>query len=249
MLLGNVCYKKNRVPATLALFLITTLSGCVSSGLKETKPPVDAGSIMSLGVGMDHRVKPRRYEGSLWEDNGALSSLFKDYKASKVGDVVTVILDEYTTANNKAGTSTSRNSSVKAGIGGEFTNIGNLQPSYSGAVSGSFQPSFDGSGSTNRESSLKNLDGVTARVFKVLPDGNLVIAGSREITVNNETQCLTLAGLIQPRDIRYNMATQGYEVKSSRISDAKFVYSGEGVVAQRQSPGWLSNFLNVVWPF
>ena len=248
MLLGHVWYKNNRLPATLALFLITTFSGCVTTK-KEIKPPVDAGSLMSLGVGYDHRVKPRKYEGSLWEDDGALSSLFKDYKASKVGDVVTVILDESTTANNKANTNTSRDSSMKAAIGGEFSNIGNLQPSYSGAVSGSFQPSFKGSGSTNRESSLKNLDGVTARVFKVLPDGNLVIAGSREITVNNETQCLTLAGLIQPRDIRYNMATQGYEVKSSRISDAKFVYSGEGVVAQRQSPGWLSNFLNVVWPF
>ena len=248
MLLGHVCYKNNRLPVTLALFLIMTFSGCVTTK-KEIKPPVDAGSLMSLGVVSDHRVKPRKYEGSLWEDDGALSSLFKDYKASKVGDVVTVILDESTTANNKANTNTSRDSSVKASIGGEFSNIGNLQPSYSGAVSGSFQPSFKGSGSTNRESSLKNLDGVTARVFKVLPDGNLVIAGSREITVNNETQCLTLAGLIQPRDIRYNMATQGYEVKSSRISDAKFVYSGEGVVAQRQSPGWLSNFLNVVWPF
>ena len=248
MFLDNFGVNKSRVFTIFTLFLITTLSGCVS-GRKETKPTDGAVGLMSLGVEYDHRVKPRKYEGSLWEDNGALSSLFKDYKASKVGDVVTVILDEYTTANNKADTNTSRDSSVTAGIGGEFSNIGNLQPSYSGAVSGSFKPSFTGSGSTNRESRLKNLDGVTARVVKVLPDGNLVIAGSREITVNNETQCLTLAGLIQPRDIRYNMATQGYEVKSSRISDAKFVYSGEGIVAQRQNPGWLSNLLNVVWPF
>jgi len=236
------------VSTALLVFLITILSGCVS-GQKQTTPMVDTHSLMSLVVDYDQRVKERKYEGSLWEDNGALSSLFKDYKASKVGDVVTVILDEYTTANNKADTNTSRKSAVKAGVGGQFSNIGELQPSYSAAVSGSFEPSFTGSGYTNRESRLKNLDGVTARVIKVLPDGNLVIAGSREITVNNETQCLTLAGLIQPRDIRYNMATQGYEVKSSRISDAKFVYSGEGIVAQRQNPGWLSNFLNVVWPF
>ncbi|OQY45232.1 MAG: hypothetical protein B6240_09110 [Desulfobacteraceae bacterium 4572_87] len=158
---------------------------------------------MSLGVGYDHRVKPRKYEGSLWEDDGALSSLFKDYKASKVGDVVTVILDESTTANNKADTNTSRDSSVKAAIGGAFTNIGNLQPSYSGAVSGSFQPSFKGSGSTKRESSLKNLQGVTARVFKVLPDGNLVIAGSREITVNNET-AIRLKDLTDIKGVRKN---------------------------------------------
>ncbi len=232
----------------LLLFLGATLSGCVSTP-KETKQYSSLNSLMALGVDYEKAVKPRKYEGSLWEENGALSSLFKDYKASKVGDVVTVILDEYTTANNKADTNTSRDSAMKAGFTGEFTNIGNLQPSYSGAVTGSFQPTFKGSGSTNRESRLKNLDGVTARVVRVLPDGNLVIAGSREITVNNETQTLTLAGLIQPRDIRYNMATQGYEVKSSRISDAKFVYSGEGIVAQRQDPGWLSNFLNVVWPF
>ncbi len=245
---NNFGFNKNRIFTALSLFLITMLSGCVT-GQKETKPTDGAAGLMSLGVDYDHRIKSRKYEGSLWDDNGALSSLFKDYKASKVGDVVTVILDEYTTANNKADTNTSRKSAVKAGIGGEFTNIGNLQPSYSGAVSGSFEPTFTGSGSTNRESRLKNLDGVTARVIRVLPDGNLVIAGSREITVNNETQCLTLAGLIQPRDIRYNMATQGYEVKSSRISDAKFVYSGEGIVAQRQNPGWLNNLLNVVWPF
>jgi flagellar L-ring protein precursor FlgH len=245
---NNFGFKKIRVVATLSLFLVMTLSGCVT-GQKQTKPTDGATNLMSLGIAYDHQVKPRKYEGSLWEDNGALSSLFKDYKASKVGDVVTVILDEYTTANNKADTNTSRDSSVKAGFGAEFSNIGNLQPNYSGAVSGSFKPSFTGSGSTNRESRLKNLDGVTARVVKVLPDGNLVIAGSREITVNNETQCLTLAGLIQPRDIRYNMATQGYEVKSSRISDAKFVYSGEGIVSQRQNPGWLSNLMNVVWPF
>ncbi len=248
MLDQNARFERFGVVGALSLFLMLVFSGCVSDRAAK-KAAVAPDAIMSLGVGTNHRVKPEKYEGSLWEDSGALGSLFKDYKASKVGDVVTVILDEYTTANNKADTNTSRKSAVKAGVGGEFTNIGNLQPSYSGAVSGSFEPSFKGSGYTNRESRLKNLDGVTARVFRVLPDGNLVIAGSREITVNNETQCLTLAGLIQPRDIRYNMATQGYEVKSSRISDAKFVYSGEGVIAQRQSPGWLSNFLNVAWPF
>ena len=248
MVSKHVWFSRSNVIGALSLFLVIALSGC-ASGRKETKQAIVPDTLMSLGVGYDHRVKSQKYEGSLWEDNGSLGSLFKDYKASKVGDVVTVILDEYTTANNKADTDTSRKSSVKAGVGGQFSNIGNLQPSYSAAVNGSFEPSFKGSGTTNRESRLKNLAGVTARVMRVLPDGNLVIVGSREITVNNETQCLTLAGLIQPRDIRYNMATQGYEVKSSRISDAKFVYSGEGVVAQRQSPGWLSNFLNVVWPF
>jgi len=248
MLMDCAWFKKERMILLSLVFLLTLFSGCVS-GRKETRATDGLNSLMALGVGYDDRVRPRKYEGSLWEENGSLSSLFKDYKASKTGDVVTVILDEYTTANNKADTNTSRNSEIKAGFSGEFNNIGNLQPSYSGSVGGSFQPSFKGSGYTNRESSLKNLDGVTARVVRVLPDGNLVIAGSRQITVNNETQTLTLAGLIQPRDIRYNMATQGYEVKSSRISDARFVYSGEGIVAQRQNPGWLSNFLNVVWPF
>ena len=229
--------------------LVISLFGC-AAGQKETLRDTNLNRAMSLGVDENQRLKPRRYEGSLWQNKGALSSLFQDYKASHVGDVVTIILDQKLTGSSNANTDTSRDSSLKAGVDSAFTGFGKTASAYKGDVSGTLGTTHKGKGKTDRSGALTGT--ITSRVVKVLPDGNLVVAGSREIMVNDETNFLSLSGIIQPRDIRYKRDKNGiwgYEIESSRISDAKFVYSGRGVVAQRQRPGWLSNFVNVVWPF
>ncbi|MBL7202871.1 MAG: flagellar basal body L-ring protein FlgH [Desulfobacteraceae bacterium] len=229
--------------------LAMNLLGC-AAGQKETMRDTNLNRAMSLGVNYDHRLKPRKYEGSLWKNNGTLSSLFQDYKASRVGDVVTVILDQKLTGSTNANTDTSRDSSLKAGMNSSFTGFGKKVSAYKAGVDTSLGTSHKGKGKTDRSGALTGT--ITARVVKVLSDGNLVIAGSREIMVNDETNFLSLSGIIQPRDIRYKRDKNGiwgYEIESSRISDAKFVYSGRGVVAQRQRPGWFSSFVNVIWPF
>ena len=229
--------------------LAISLFGC-AVGQKETLRDTNLNRAMSLGVNENERLKPRRYEGSLWQNKGALSSLFQDYKASHVGDVVTIILDQKLTGSSNANTDTSRDSSLKAGMDSAFTGFGKTASAYKADVSSSLGTTHKGKGKTDRSGALSGT--ITSRVVKVLPDGNLVVAGSREIMVNDETNFLSLSGIIQPRDIRYKRDKNGiwgYEIESSRISDAKFVYSGRGVVAQRQRPGWLSNFVNVIWPF
>jgi len=230
-------------------WLAMTLLGC-ATGKSETLRDSNRNRAMTLGVDYDHRLKPRKYEGSLWQSKGALSSLFQDYKASRVGDVVTVILDQKLTGSTGANTNTSRDSSFKAGLDASFTGFGKKTSAYKAGVDTSLGTTHKGKGSTDRSGALSGT--ITSRVVKVLPDGNLVVAGSREIMVNDETNFLSLSGIIQPRDIRYKKDKNGiwgYEIESSRISDAKFVYSGRGVVAQRQRPGWLSSFVNVIWPF
>jgi len=77
----------------------------------------------------------------------------------------------------------------------------------------------------------------------VLPSGNLRIAGTRMITINSERQFIVLAGIIRPRDI-----SSGNKIESTRISDARIVYSGVGVIDEQQRQGWLSRILNSVWP-
>ena len=229
--------------------LAISLFGC-AAGQKETLRDTNLNRAMSLGVNENERLKPRRYEGSLWQNKGALSSLFQDYKASHVGDVVTIILDQKLTGSSNANTDTSRDSSLKAGMDSAFTGFGKTASAYKADVSSSLGTTHKGKGKTDRSGALSGT--ITSRVVKVLPDGNLVVAGSREIMVNDETNFLSLSGIIQPRDIRYKRDKNGiwgYEIESSRISDAKFVYSGRGVVAQRQRPGWLSSFVNVIWPF
>lgn len=238
------------VLGSLSSLFVMNLAGCAGSA-KETRKDGRPNPAMSLELNYDHRLKQKKYEGSLWQDSGALSSLFKDYKASKVGDVVTVILDQEVGGSTDASTGTSRNSNLSADMKASFSGFGKKASAYGGKIGTTFGTKHKGKGSTDRSGALKGT--ITARVVKVLSDGNLVIAGSREIRVNDETNWLRLSGIIQPRDIRYkkNKETKmwGYEIESSRISDASFIFTGRGVVAQRQRPGWLSSFVNVIWPF
>ncbi|MFO7985598.1 MAG: flagellar basal body L-ring protein FlgH [Desulfatiglandaceae bacterium] len=233
-------------------WLLVALAGCAGSA-KETKNRISRSAsepLTSRGfdINYEQRVKPKKYEGSLWQDKGELSSLFKDYKASNVGDVVTVYLDPGSELTGESGANT--NVSREGGVGGNLKAgwDGNWKKAeYKGSVNADINNSSDGGGKTTRTGFLTGT--ITARVVKVLPDGNLVIVGGREITVNNETQDLLISGIIQPRDIRYEPKKRRYEVYASCISDAKFAYKGRGVIAQRQRPGWFSNLFNVISPF
>jgi flagellar L-ring protein precursor FlgH len=228
-------------------FLFTALCGC---GARRK----DIKSIMEP-IHYKAKEKPTvKQEGSLWEDNGPLSELFINPKARRVGDIVTISIIESSSAQNNATTDTSRASSLTAGIE-KFFGLGDkyreknyrslpeyFDPFQKVAVKGSLESGFKGDGTTSRAGKLTAY--ITARVREVLPNGNLVIVGSRQIMVNNETQFITLSGIIRPRDISPDNV-----VLSTCISDARIAYSGVGVVDDRQRPGWLANILNRVWPF
>ena len=192
----------------MVLFLFSCLNGCAGSPVEKKPTPVQPVVAMpspdqSPVVNYDQRLQPRRYEGSLWQENAQLGSLFKDYKASNVGDVVTVYLDPDSKLRGESGANTDverkggLGGSMKAGWDGTNWKGGD----YKGSVSTEISNTSEGGGKTTRTGILTGT--ITARVVKVLPDGNLVIVGGREITVNDETQDLIISGIIQPRDIRY----------------------------------------------
>lgn len=228
-------------------FFFMTISGC-STRRRDVRPKMEP-------INYETKKKPPvKHEGSLWEDNGPLSELFINPKARRVGDIVTISIVEASSAHNNATTDTSRASSLTAGIE-KFFGLGDkyreknyrslpeyFDPFQKVAVKGSLESGFKGDGATSREGKLTAY--ITARVTDVLPNGNLVIVGSREIMVNNETQFITLSGIIRPRDISPDNV-----ILSTCISDARIAYSGIGVVDDRQRPGWLANILNRIWPF
>ena len=236
---------------SLSSLLIVGLAGCAGSAKEIKKESRLPAPVISAGprVNYDHELQPKKYEGSLWQDNGALSSLFKDYKASNVGDVVTVFLDPASKLTGESGANTDlqRQGGVGGSLKAGWSGTTWATKDYKGTMSANLKNTSKGGGKTTRSGLLTGT--ITARVVKVLPDGNLVIIGGREITVNDETQDLMISGIIQPRDIRYEPKKRRYEVHSSCISDAKFVYKGRGVIAQRQRPGWFSNLFNVISPF
>jgi flagellar L-ring protein precursor FlgH len=182
--------------------------------------------------------------------DGPLNELFINPTARRVGDIVTIEIVESAEASNEADTSTERSSSLSwtleklFGMEDKYPITTGSHPWYNpfSSLKGSMADSFDGKGATTRKGALTA--DITAMVTDVLPNGNLKIKGSREVTVNNERQYITLTGIIRPKDISTDNI-----VKSTRISEARIAYSGAGMITDRQKPGWLATILNKVSPF
>lgn len=189
-------------------------------------------------------------KGSLWPGETSRNALYQDLRARNVGDIVTVVISEKTSAVKEASTSTARASNTDIalkkllGIPLDFRMkdfLGTGQP-FSPEIEESYDAEFDGSGTTKRSGELTAT--ITTRVVKRLANGNLVIEGKKDTVVNNELQFVVLSGIIRPEDI-----TDANTIRSDRISDARIEYSGRGVVADEQSPGWMRRFLDNAWPF
>jgi flagellar L-ring protein precursor FlgH len=187
--------------------------------------------------------------GSLWQGTsgwqGTTGGLVEDFKARTRGDTLTVVITETASASKEANTGTSRASDVQAGIpnflGLEKSGIKNWMD-LNKLVNASVSSKFDGSGMTTRKDNLNAT--ITARVIDVLPNGNMLIEGRRSVQVNNEDQIIVLTGLVRPRDITFNNL-----VNSTLIADARISYSGNGIISDRQQPGWLMGLVDKVWPF
>jgi flagellar L-ring protein precursor FlgH len=187
---------------------------------------------------------------SLWNAGSNVSTLFPDYKARTIGDIITIEIAEQASASNSSSASTSKSSSYNSGIDNvlglptdfginNFLRMGNpLDPTVQADTSNN----FDGNGQIQKSDSVTAT--IAARVVNVLPSGNLVIEGHREIIVDGEKQIITIKGLVRPKDIDANNT-----VSSSAIADAQIRYSGNGIITNATRKGWLSNAIDWVWPF
>jgi flagellar L-ring protein precursor FlgH len=236
-------YRKRFGILWLAVFL---LGGCAGAPFKE-KPQVPVVQPLSqhgLQNSSLERMDPAA-RGGLWQEYSSCG-LFRDLRAYRVGDLVTVNIVETSKATKKAKTKTARQSSVDAGIENLLGYEGRLPfPSEfnnQAMFKASMKNGFDGSGETSRDESMTA--SITARVLEVAPNGNLLIRGSRQIKVNNENQYITLTGLIRPVDI-----SPDNTVLSSFVADAHIEYAGRGAVSDKQRPGWLMRAVDFVWPF
>ncbi|MGB7919702.1 MAG: flagellar basal body L-ring protein FlgH [Desulfobacterales bacterium] len=241
----------------LAAFSAAVTTGCSTAAqtLAKTTGPPEATRLSVTQVPDGAAVSlPDEENGSLWQDGGVFSDLFDLPKARRVGDIVTIKIVESSSATNQANTLTERDSSLSARIdaflGLEKKYLDPNNPGYNagrnfnpfGEIKGGMTSKFDGTGTTSRSGDLTAY--ITARVTEVLPNGNLMIEGSREIEVNNEKQFITLAGVIRTRDVAADNI-----ILSTYISGARITYSGVGIVDERQRPGWFANIMNKVWPF
>ena len=184
--------------------------------------------------------------GSLWNQNNG--SMFTDRKAQRVGDIVTVLISESSSATKAATTSTSRSSNMSASIpnffGLENDDVwsGYNPVDLANLVNAEFSNGFDGNGSTTREEDLTA--SLTTQVVEKYPNGQLKIRGGKEVMVNSEVQMLYLTGIVRPVDITAANTVSSYKILNARIS-----YTGKGSISDKQSPGWAMRVLDNIWPF
>lgn len=203
-------------------------------------PPVIASQAIAAQPQLVHRAKS---ETSVWSDGAA--DLFRDARAMRIGDVVTVkisikdkaAIDNSSNRSRESTTNLQGNTSYNVGIGG-FSRQG----SGTGQIGTDAKSDFKGTGGVARSESIDLL--VAAVVREVLPNGNLIIQGTQEVRVNFELRELTVAGIVRPRDVATDN-TISYE----RIAEARISYGGRGRLTEVQQPAWGQQIIDIISPF
>lgn len=248
---NNVMHKKDFLILIIAVFAMTAITGC-ANGLREAKE-IKEGPMPQRYVSTKAAKEPEPSDGSLWRDN---ASFFEDRKARRVNDLVTIVINESTSASKKATTSAKSDSKASYGIDDIFgmstdwylhrypliKGLYKGGDTFSPSAKGSSNSDFSGSGDTTRQGKLTGT--ITAKVVDVLPNGNMVLESRKEVVVNNEKEILVLRGIIRPDDISYNNT-----IGSQYVADAQIYMVGDGVLDDKQSQGWLVRFLDKAWPF
>jgi len=220
------------------ILLLVTFSGCTTpvEPRISMKPPVYVESLSKT-----YAKKSQRYEGSLFGRGD--NPLFSDKKAMRQNDIVTVVIDEntiqLTQANKKL--SDAQTSTMGGGVFG-----GKLPSKLNSLTDISFQTNsksnFASSGTQSRNEKFSTT--VSARIVKVLENGNYFIAGSRELLINGNKQIIKLTGVIRPYDI-----DQFNTINSKYIADARILYDTEGDIKRTTQEPWGTKLVKSVWPF
>ena len=168
---------------------------------------------------------------------GSLYSLYNDRTALSTDDILTVVITESAKAGSQSGTNSSKQHDLSV-QGGGGSGLLHFIPTF-GATGGN-KVDYDGKAGTSREGSLDAK--ISARVVKVLDNGNLVIEGSKVVEINDEKEIIKVSGIVRPQDIESNNIIYSYN-----IADAQITYSGKGTVHTGERPGLIARFLN--WVF
>jgi flagellar L-ring protein precursor FlgH len=180
---------------------------------------------------------PRPANGSIFQPNDGYAALYEGNRARRVGDPLTIVLVERTSASKSAGT--------KLDSGGGFS----ITPPTAGPLS--FDPgaaklsgnrNFAGSGAADQANALSGEIAVT--VAAVYPNGTMLVQGQKRVTLNRGDEYIQIKGIVRIADIDANN-----RVASTRVGDARISYTGKGDVARAARQGWLSRFFSVISPF
>ncbi|GAB6282797.1 MAG: hypothetical protein STSR0008_15470 [Ignavibacterium sp.] len=163
-------------------------------------------------------------------------SLFSDFKANRIGDAITIIVMESSTASNRSEKSTNKSSDLGFNFDGTIDK--SALPKIEANVGS--KNGFNGGGSTKTTGVVSTK--ISATVDSVYENGNLRINGSRKIVINGEEQVIKIKGIVRPSDIMSDNSVLSYN-----ISEAEIYFEGKGMITKSQSPGLLTKFFHMLF--
>ena len=195
---------------------------------------------------------PPSTQGSIFS-RGHNLVLFEDITARRVGDILTIALNESTDASKSAETTIERNNDTEIsnptifGTSPEFSLPGGV-PLITASdlnLETRLQSSTDFDGEAESTQSNRLSGNISVTVAEVLPNGNLVVQGEKILTLNQGHEHVRISGIVRPEDIGPSNV-----VDSNRVANARIIYAGEGAVADSNVMGWLARFfISILMPF
>lgn len=230
----------NRLSVLFAVAGACLLAGCMAPPAKPNDPyyaPVLPRTPLPAAAN----------NGSIYQA-GFDQNLYSDRKAFRVGDIITITLNEKMAASKSANSSVGKDSNTSLGLSSLFGGgVSTNSPFGSGSLSldASYSGTRDTKGDAKAAQGNSLTGSITVTVADVLPNGILSVRGEKWMTLNTGEELVRIAGLIRADDI----ATDN-TVSSTRVADARITYSGTGSFADASQPGWLDRFfLSPYWPF
>ncbi len=231
----------NRAAAALIAIGCVLLT-CAAATPKKKKAPEPSPLDRYAAEAAQQAESQTPAAGSLWTPNAQFADLGRDLKASQVNDLVTILVTEQASAVSSGASKSQRKSSAShsvsslAGITKKTGPLANLAN-----VSGDQE--LDGSGTTSRDTSITT--SMSARVTRVLPNGYLMLEGSKLVQINSEYQTVTVRGVVRPADLASDNS-----VPSNRLAQMEIQLNGKGVVGDAiRRPFILWRLLLGILPF
>ncbi len=219
------------------LFAALALTGLAGCAALQATPPTAVHQPMS--VRPEPRTAQASQPGAIYQSSFS-RPLFEDRRARFIGDVITVNLVEQTAASKKSSATAERNASLSASITAlaklPLKGLNSLDATASDASK------FGGKGDAAANNTFTGT--ITTTVIEVLPNGNLLVSGEKQIAVNQGNEFIRFSGVVNPVYV-----TGSNTVQSTQVADARVEYRANGYMDEAQTMGWMQRFFLTVMPF
>jgi flagellar L-ring protein precursor FlgH len=176
--------------------------------------------------------------GSLYVGGGHGIALFEDRRPRNVGDILTIVVSEKINATKNSGANASRDASTSAAFSVVPKMLGGLLRNQDAELSG--KTGLNAKGGASAANTFNGV--ITVTVTDVLPNGNLLVSGEKQMGINQGTEFIRFSGVVNPRTVTGNNTVQ-----STQVADARIEYTAKGYIDEAQQMGWLQRvFLNVL---